>query len=87
MNRMNESEFRTKLCAELRSGNWNQIRERYRDDGCGRCAAGVVFEVIADMPDCTPLPYTAEFQRKLIKWNDYDLLTFPEIADCIEAQA
>ncbi len=91
------SEFIAKLIAELRSGKWTQIRGRYRDDGCGRCAQGVAYEVMMQMgaefkEETDDLAATGlsrgaltNLMCHLLAWNDADHLTFPQIADRIEA--
>lgn len=88
--------FQIAFLAELRSGKWLQITGSYRDGKRCRCAIGVGSEVVDQL--CAGDHTLSRFKvmeidesgyrklyRKLYQFNDLDRLTFPEIADALEA--
>ena len=88
-------EFATKWVKALRSGEYGQTRGEYYSEpfNC-YCALGVSFKVIGVQPAQWDAPISdirwpllddMDLKQIIIELNDDRCLTFPEIADWIEA--
>jgi hypothetical protein len=80
----------------LRSGGFEQCRDELHD-GSGFCCIGVGYQVLGN--DCeeileeddpteiaaAALGLSSDVEKKLVRMNDDEKRTFPEIADFIEA--
>jgi hypothetical protein len=73
--------IKRKWCAALRGGTWTQIKGQYHDAEQGRCALGVLRDVLSNnVSDHIEGPA----RLKIAKMNDLDGKSFGEIADWIE---
>ncbi len=77
--------------AALRSGTIPQIYNRLRADGAGpgRCAIGVLSDILRENRDYVPWVYTVLGRRlfsRCVSWNDLDQLPFSTIADLLQVE-
>lgn len=82
-------ELKDKWLTELRSGKYRQIRNTFRRHsyfrGTGYCATGLLIKIMEedDAPWGTGM-HSLEL-LKIVRMNDKERLSFPAIADYIEA--
>lgn len=79
-------------CAALRGGHWTQIKKHMHDEGLGRCALGVLDEVLREL-EGPAYQGIGQWRKHNMPRDDYNNImllndvadkSFPEIADWIE---
>ncbi len=83
-----DAELKATWIALLRSGQ-KQCFGRYIDADGGKCALGLLRYALEPSAwwALAVDPYIYQFMGCVMKWNDRERLTFPEIADRLEAMA